>query len=281
MYTTLLAIGRDSACRLFVFMKTVLIVIFILFLPLISYASDSIVFCDVGQGDGALIQLEPNTDILIDAGPDASILSCLGNHMNMFNTTIELAIISHADSDHYAGFNSVMSRYKIRQAIIPVIDNDAESYRELTSNLKSKKVPVSTLYAHDRLHIGEATFTFLFPSESAVQDCLPDQRNKCSYIVDFTLRGFTVLFTGDTEPAILDSLTSTQISEIEALKIPHHGSRNGLTEDFLKKVNPLVSIISSGKDNRYGHPHAQILTMLENYKYLRTDQKGAIVLTIP
>ncbi len=262
-------------------MKAVLISLLFLTLSCKVYAEDTLVFCDVGQGDTALIRLENNIDILIDAGTGEKVLSCLNKHMNPFDPTIEVALLSHADSDHYEGFNTLLSRYKVNTIILPHIDNTASSYGELKQLLELQKSEILTMHAHDKIYVGNSTLSFLYPSISDISTCLPDKRNKCSYIVHFALRSFSVLFTGDTEPSILQSLMSANIPEVEVLKIPHHGSKNGLTEDFLKKVNPLVSIISSGKDNRYGHPHTQILTMLENYKYLRTDQKGAIVIVIP
>ena len=90
------------------------------------------------------------------------------------------------------------------------------------------------------------------------------------------------MFTGDASPFVLGRLSHGAIDKIDILKIPHHGSKNGLTKKFLDLADPSIAVISVGKNNSYGHPHQQILDMLKakNIKIRRTDEEGVIIFRI-
>src|SRR4030067_305813 len=117
-----------------------LLIIFFIF----SFSSkDKIVFCDVGQGDAIYIRLNNQTDILVDAGPNRKILDCLGKHLPFFDRSIELAILSHPQNDHYGGFLSVLDRYDIKNFWLNQVYNSTKSYRLLLDKINTKGVFVS------------------------------------------------------------------------------------------------------------------------------------------
>ena len=70
------------------------------------------------------------------------------------------------------------------------------------------------------------------------------------------------------------------ISNIDVLKVGHHGSKTSSSEDFVKEINPKYSIISVGKNNRYGHPNKEVLDNLEDSKIYRTDKQGSVMFKI-
>jgi competence protein ComEC len=88
-----------------------------------------------------------------------------------------------------------------------------------------------------------------------------------------------ILFTGDISPSSEQIILENALSTIAILKVPHHGSKNGLIEPFLQAVSPKIAVISSGKTNSYGHPSPEIIRLLEKYSVTirRTDQEGDIV----
>ena len=105
-----------------------------------------------------------------------------------------------------------------------------------------------------------------------------DNRNENSVVFELTYQNFEALFTGDISPRGIQKLLLTQdLDDVDYIKIPHHGSRNGLTEDLLKATNPKMAVISVGK-NSFGHPHQEILDMLKAYniKVFRTDEMGDV-----
>lgn len=277
-----------------------LLVIFFIF----SFGSkDKIVFCDVGQGDAAYIRLNNQTDILVDAGPNRKILDCLGKHMPFFDRSIELAILSHPQNDHYGGFLSVLDRYDIKNFWLNQVYNSTKSYKLLLDKIDTKGIFVSYPKAGEKAILSAASITVFWPNDeyfnknTVVEKNVPYpfrptglDLNNFSLIFSLDTKQGKVLFTGDASPSILSQLVhlnpgssdqskfSTQI-----LKIPHHGSKNGLTVEFLKLADPTYGVISVGKNNSYGHPSRVILEMLEaqKVKIRRTDIEGDIVFNLP
>ena len=70
-------------------------------------------------------------------------------------------------------------------------------------------------------------------------------------------------------------------NDIDVLKVAHHGSSTSSSEDFMEQVNPEIALISVGTDNSYGHPHKEIMELLESYDMdiYRTDTQGTIIVT--
>lgn len=233
-----------------------------------------IVFCDVGQGDAAYIRIDSKIDILIDAGPDKSVLSCLGKYMPFWDRKIELAFLSHPNSDHYNGYFNIIERYKIDKFITVDSPFKTRTYKKLLENLNSKKIPISFSTSGNNLKVGDALFKVLWPP----QRFNSNNDNDYSSVI---LLG-TVLFTGDASSFVLSRLSHQSIGHIDILKVPHHGSKNGLNKIFLDLADPKVAVISVGKNNSYGHPSTQVLDLLKAKKIdiKRTDEEGNVVFRI-
>ena len=107
--------------------------------------------------------------------------------------------------------------------------------------------------------------------------------NEFSLVFVLSFKDFDALFTGDIDPDISDVVAETLLAvdqkPLDYIKIPHHGSKNGLTKKLLDAVEPKVAVISSGKNNSYGHPHKEVLKILseKDIKILRTDEMGDVV----
>lgn len=273
-----------------------LVIIYFIF----SFPSkDKIVFCDVGQGDAAYIRLNNQTDILVDAGPNRKILDCLGKHMPFFDRTIELAILSHPQNDHYGGFLSVLDRYDINNFWLNQVYNSTKSYKLLLDKIDTKGIFVSYPKAGEKSILSEASITVFWPNDeyiyknTVVEKNVPYplrltglDLNNFSLIFSLETKLGKVLFTGDVSPSILSQLVhlnsgSSDQSKFKSqiLKIPHHGSKNGLNLEFLKLADPTYGVISVGRNNSYGHPSRIILEMLEaqKVKTRRTDIEEDIV----
>jgi competence protein ComEC len=261
----------------------VLSIIFSFFVCLIIFFNNyfdertKIVFCNVGQGDGAYIRIRNKIDVIIDAGPDKSILSCLGKYMPFWDRKIEIAFLSHPNNDHYNGYFFIADRYKIDK-FITVNTYDlivSESYKKLLKKLSDKNIPLLFGVSGDKISVAGDDFTIYWPPKgfNSAND------NDFSQILLFQQNDFRVLFTGDASPFVLGKLSHGAIGKIDILKVPHHGSKNGLIKKFLDLADPLVAVISVGKNNSYGHPHRQILDMLKakNVKIRRTDEEGDII----
>ena len=109
-----------------------------------------------------------------------------------------------------------------------------------------------------------------------------NDENDNSNVIFTELDGYKFMFMGDastiTEKEILDTYNLPK--DIDILKVGHHGSRTSSGKEFINKINPEYSIISVGKNNRYGHPNKEVLDNLKNTKIYRTDQDGSIMFKI-
>lgn len=237
-----------------------------------------VVFCDVGQGDAIFVRTPQGSDILIDGGPDNSILNCLGEHMPFWDRTIEIMILTHPHADHLTGLIDVAKRYRVLSFGTEKIINPTSAYKELIKNLKNAQQKF--LYQNDKFIIKDGTiFKTLWPTEGWIERNRGENAdvNGSSVIEFLTYENFKVLFTGDAQAGVLERI-GTLIGGLDLLKVPHHGSKTGLTAGILDILNPKLAAISVGKNNKYGHPAPFTLEILRNkdIKALRTDQTGDI-----
>jgi competence protein ComEC len=244
-----------------------------------------VVFCNVGQGDATYIRVKNKIDILIDAGPNNAVLNCLGKYMPFYDREIEIALMSHPQKDHIGGFLPVLQRYRVDKFIMTKIDNPINLFSQLKTIIKMKNIPVLFANSDLKFNISGDSFEILWPTERFINENKQSSLdlNYFSIIAVFKENTFRVLFTGDVPPQILNRLLNQSDLESTILKVPHHGSKNGLTAAFLKLADPKVSVISVGKNNSYGHPSKEILEMLKTSKtwIRRTDLEGDIVIKIP
>lgn len=253
-----------------------------------------IVACDVGQGDGILI-FKGTTQIIIDGGPGNKMVGCIDRHIPFWDRSIELVMLTHPQADHYEGLIDIFKRYSVQIFVGSGLDSINESYQVLKNEVRSEGSKVVVPRKGMQLIQDQIVFTVLTPSADFLADNSTDVKtstnavlgvystlldpNQFSIIQTLQYNEFDALFTGDTDSEIQDSLIqSIDLPDIEYLKVPHHGSKNGLTKEFLEAVTPELAIISNGKKNMYGHPHKEILSMLEEAKVqiLRTDQMGDV-----
>lgn len=264
---------------------TLLFSIIIVFISFYSSHFDqrtTIVFCDVGQGDAAYIRIKNKIDIVIDGGPDKKVLQCLGKYMPFYDRKIELAFITHPQKDHFYGFNYLTDRYQIDKFYLSPIDNPTnQSFQTLKKKINNKKIPILIATAGTEIKIINDNIQFLWPANEFLENNKKKSFdiNNYSLVFIFKENDFRVLFTGDASSLALSKLLHQNNLKTDILKIPHHGSKNGLIKEFLLLADPKVSVISVGKNNSYGHPHQEVLTMLKAQKtnIMRTDEKGDIV----
>lgn len=247
-----------------------------------------VVFCDVGQGDAIFIRTPQKVDILIDGGPDDSVLRCLSDNMPFWDHKIDLVFATHPDADHITGLVEVVKRYRIK-TFGTSIEGKTEVSEELELVIEDRGLKVDYIQEGDRFRIGaenseysddsEVLLETLWPQKEYVEERLSDDTNSYSLVQRLTYGKTSVLLTGDVTFDILNQIMESEKS-IDILKAPHHGSYTGINEDTFLYSKPQFVIISNGRDNRYGHPHASVLKELEarNIPFLRTDDKGSIEL---
>lgn len=245
-----------------------------------------LVFCNVGQGDGIFTRTASGKDIIVDSGPDDSILSCLSSHMPFWDRTIELSFLTHPHEDHMRGFISIFSRYKVLNFATEKLSNDTVLYREVIKKVQNSNLKVQSLYAGDKFRISDGTIIKVVgPTKEFLEKTSPGGRigeskefGSLELLVSFGR--FNALLTGDSQIEELNEALPF-LSKVDVFQIPHHGSKYGTDSNFLSLISPKLAVISVGK-NKYGHPAASVLKILNDLKvnYLRTDSHGDIEIIV-
>lgn len=241
-----------------------------------------VVTCNVGQGDAIFIRTPNGSDILIDGGPDNSVLSCLSKHMPFWDRTLEIVILTHPHTDHLTGLIDVIKRYKVISFGGERIENPTATYKEFIKQLEKSQTKQNILYQDDRFIIKDGVILkTLWPTrEWIAQNPVGEGSsdiNGSSIVELVTYRNFKALFTGDAQAAMLEKI-DLMTKRLNLLEVPHHGSKTGLSSEILSILNPEIAAISVGTNNRYGHPNPFTLDLLQQSgsKILRTDQVGDV-----
>lgn len=249
-----------------------------------------VITCDVGLGDAILITYG-KTQILTDGGPDKSVLTCLGKYMPFWDRDIELVISSHPDADHSTGLTEVVKNYKVEEILINPIDPGTSVYGVLKKEVGGRGIPVINPVEGMKLRLSLIYLDVLNPTEELMSKLtikndegkmgkyeISGETNLYSIVYKLSFKKFSGFFPGDTPQTISDALSvESPMQGVDYIKIPHHGSANGLTENLLKALMPRVAVISVGK-NTWGFPRPEILDMLGKYgvKIYRTDIEGDV-----
>ena len=228
---------------------------------------------DVGQGDAILIRTPGNQKILIDGGPNESVLSRLGEVLPFWERTLDLVILSHPDADHVTGLVGVLKNYRVGHLLIGNYSCETNICQEFESLIVKNSIPRWVAAPGGNVLLGDSEMRIYWPEENCYLN-----RNDCSIVTLLDFSDFEALFPGDIEeesqkPLLLKLV---DIPDVELLKVPHHGA-DCLWGPFLELVDPDISVISVGK-NSYGHPTVPTLDKLDKSgsKILRTDQEGTV-----
>lgn len=237
-------------------------------------------FFNVGQGDAIFIETPARQQILIDGGPDPSILTKLSREMPFFDRTIDLVILTHPEKDHIAGLFEVLKRYKIKTILWTGVVRDTDEWQEWVNLIRKEKADIKIAQKGERILLKkenpEIFIDILNPQENLKDKESKNTSNDTSIVASLKVGGNSILFTGDIGKPTEKKLAEENINA-DILKIAHHGSKYSSSDEFLEKVSPTAAVISVGKNN-YGHPTEEVLAKLNNFgiKLLRTDYDGDI-----
>lgn len=235
-----------------------------------------VAFLDVGQGDAIFIE-KSGKQVLIDSGPNKQVLGELSKLMPFYDRSIDMLIATHPDADHIGGFPAVLENFKTEIIMESGAKSESAVYQELERLIQEKEIEKVLARRGMRIIVdNNASLFVLFPD----RDVSGLTSNDASIIAKLVYGNNSFLFTGDSPKKMENYLVflDGQGLKSDVLKVGHHGSKTSSAEDFLKTVSPQYAVISAGKDNRYSHPHQEVLDALSNFgfKILRTDELGAI-----
>ena len=251
-----------------------------------------LIFCDVGQGDAVLI-VQGSSQILIDGGPDQSVLSCLSGHVPFWDRKIEIVLLTHPDSDHFYGLAGVVERYKVDKFVAnPFISSGNSDLTALAKLIEEKDLSVYNPLQGDLIRLGEISLNILWPDKTRVEemgkienlaenkignflvfdDSLIDSNNY-SIVAHLKYGSFDALLTGDLpkeEGQLL--FWQKKLFSVEVLKASHHGSGKDNPQELYQGTEPNLVVFSVG-ENSFGHPDQDLIRELLEKKidYRRTD----------
>lgn len=245
--------------------------------PLIN-SSFTVTYLDVGQGDSIFIKYPHNQgNILIDTGGivnsdyQVAINKTIPYLKSFGVTKLDYLILTHGDYDHMGDSNVLVNNFKVKNVVFncgPI--NTLE--KELNKLLKEKQIP--SYYCINKISIKNNKLEFLNTKHY-------DNENDNSNVIYTNYNNYRFLFMGDAGLSKeKDILKKYNLESIDFLKVGHHGSNTSSSEEFITNIHPKYSLISVGKNNKYGHPKESVLEVLSNSKVYRTDLNGSIEIKI-
>ncbi|MFS0822632.1 DNA internalization-related competence protein ComEC/Rec2 [Bacillus sp. 1P02SD] len=244
---------------------------------------------DVGQGDSIYIELPYRKAIyLIDTGGTIQFeQEPWKKRRNEFSTadiimpflkskgvrSLDKLIITHGHQDHIGGAKDLIENIRIKEIVLGKSKQDASQEAELKKMATKKGVRINLVERGQKWKEGKHQFYILAPNGNEVEE------NNNSVVIYTKLGGLNWLFTGDIEKDVELALIKTYKNlQVDVLKVGHHGSKTSSTKEFVQFLNPKIALIPVGVNNRFNHPHPDVIDLLkkEKIKVYRTDKNGAI-----
>jgi competence protein ComEC len=239
-------------------------------------------FLDVGQGDAALIKTPYGQNILIDGGPDNTVIKILGEVLPWWDRKIDLMILTHPHSDHVSGLIDVIKRYKVKKILYTGVLHTSPDYIAWLELVKARKIPLIIIDRPQTINLGQdCELSIIYPRKNLAGQTM-DNLNNSSIVFKLKYGRTKFLFMGDAEIEVEKKLLKSGADlQADVLKVAHHGSNDSSGQEFLERVMPEFAIISVGADNEFGHPSRRPIKRLERLgaRVLRTDLDGTIKLT--
>lgn len=234
-------------------------------------------FFDVGQGDSIFIDSPTHGRVLVDGGPNNKVLSELGRVLPFGDRRIDVVIETHPDKDHIYGLSEVIRRYSVGKFLEPGVESPSKVDDNLRTELEAKNIKRYLARRGMVINFNDGTKLFiLFPD----QDVSKWETNQASVVARLVYGEKSFLLTGDSpkksEYIIMEYDKKDLKSDV--LKVGHHGSKTSTSMAYASLVRPEYAVISTGLNNRYGHPNQETLDTLNKLgvKILSTIEKGTI-----
>lgn len=234
-------------------------------------------FLDVGQGDAIHIVTPDGFEILVDGGATAAVLQKLAAGRSFFDHSIDMLIASHPDSDHIGGLVDVLNRYDVQWVYETNNINQTPASEAFEKAVVAEGAERVVVQAGEVIRVGASTTIEFF---APIGDTSAWPSNNASIIMRVTYGEINFLLTGDAPKAVEENAVRNFGSalESEVLKLGHHGSDTSTSPIFLEAVKPNFAVVSAGKDNRYGHPHRDVLERVKEneIEIISTAEEGTI-----
>ncbi len=236
---------------------------------------------NIGQGDAILVQGPTGKTMLVDGGPDRTVLAGIGAELGPLNRHIDMLVETHPDSDHITGLSYVLKEYSVSQFMTPGIPDSTQIFQQI-ENLVNANPQIARITARRgmRLDLGGGAYAdILHPDRDMSKETVTNDGSITMHVV-YGKTSF--MLTGDLPSPVEDWLIKLDGTDGElktdVLKAGHHGSKYSTSTEWLEALDPTTVAISVGKNNRYGHPAPETLERIqaEGSKIVETENLGTI-----
>ena len=212
-------------------------------------------------------------NMLIDAGTNSSGQTVVKDLEDLGVTKIDYLIGTHPHEDHIGGMDDIIKNFDIGIIYMPKIQTNTKTFEDVLDAVSEKGLKITSPKKGDEFEVGGARCEIM---TDGIEDT--SNLNLSSIVIRMTYGTQSFLFMGDAEK---ENEETRQWPQTTVLKVGHHGSSTSSSTQFLNEVQPQISVISVGKDNKYGHPTKTTINKLEKIKtkIYRTDESGTITIT--
>ena len=230
-------------------------------------------FVDVGQGDCTIYRYNETNSLIIDAGSGSQSTQVINFIKKLGIKHFDVVIATHPDEDHIGSLDDVINVFGTSKVYAPKITKDTVAFSNFATAVQNQGIKITPPVSGDLFNLGEVSFKILAPNSAKY-----NETNNYSIVTRSVYGKYSFMNMGDaafeSEKEIL-----SKYYELNSyvMKIGHHGSSTSTSRNFFLMVNPTYSVISVGKDNKYGHPSQETLDTISSSAILRTDREGTII----
>lgn len=234
-------------------------------------------FIDVGQGDSIFIEAPNGKTMLIDGGVKGAGKEIVAYLKAQGVNRLDYVVATHPDADHIGGLISVLNSISIKEFIDSGKVHTSQTYEEMLSLIQAKNIKFTIPEAGDEFQLEDNLTVEVLAADETASD-----NNDASIVLRAEYQNISFLLMGDADHGVEQELLQNG-TDVQAtiLKAGHHGSNTSSSPKFIEAVSPLATILSYGQDNKYGHPHAEVIDILQNVnsEIYSTAEAGTIVIT--
>lgn len=270
-----LGYGKSIFILTLVFLNVLLLC---LIYVLISPKKLELSFLDVGQGDAILVQTPSGKSMLIDGGPSAVVVDKISEKFSYFNKDVDVMVATHPDADHVTGLIPVLEKYNTQIIVNSPVASHTKIFSELEKYMLDENAEMHVAHASDFIDFHDGVTAYILYPDNNFQEKKGDT-NDASVSMFIVYGDESFLLTGDLPTTEEYNLLQDALPKnVTVYKAGHHGSKYSSGEQLLSYIKPEYSVISVGKNNKYGHPNQEAIDRLQKYskEIISTIDRGTI-----